>query len=108
LASGQLDQGQAVTVLAGVALLRNRGHQDRLITRLLSDPDSIESRARLVRELRHDGRRIWDLPAHKLRPIIAREAAHLDPTGIVAVQFQVTAAGASYDIWVDDVTFTCN
>jgi len=26
----------------------------------------------------------------------------------VAVQFQVTAANATYDIWVDDVTFTCN
>jgi hypothetical protein len=32
----------------------------------------------------------------------------IDPTGVVAVQFQVTTPGAVYDIWVDDVTFTCN
>jgi hypothetical protein len=38
----------------------------------------------------------------------APRPAHLDPTGVVAVQFQVTAAGANYDIWLDDVTFTCN
>jgi len=33
---------------------------------------------------------------------------HLDPTGIVAVQFQVTSANANYDIWVDDLSFDCN
>ncbi|HVV53637.1 MAG TPA: hypothetical protein VHO06_28535 [Polyangia bacterium] len=38
----------------------------------------------------------------------APRPAAIDPTGVVAVQFQVTAPGATYDIWVDDVTFTCN
>ena len=38
----------------------------------------------------------------------APRPAKIDPTGVVAVQFQVTAPGATYDIWVDDVTFTCN
>ena len=32
----------------------------------------------------------------------------IDPTGVVAVQFQVAAPNATYDIWVDDVTFICN
>jgi hypothetical protein len=38
----------------------------------------------------------------------APRPAHLDPSGVVAVQFQVTAPGANYDIWVDDLTFGCN
>jgi hypothetical protein len=38
----------------------------------------------------------------------APRPAAIDPTGLVAVQFQVTAAGATYDIWIDDVTFNCN
>jgi endoglucanase len=32
----------------------------------------------------------------------------IDPTGVVAVQFQVGAPNATYDIWIDDVTFICN
>jgi hypothetical protein len=27
---------------------------------------------------------------------------------VVAIQFQVAAPNATYDIWIDDVTFTCN
>jgi outer membrane protein assembly factor BamB len=38
----------------------------------------------------------------------APRPAKIDPTGVVAVQFQVGATGQLYDIWVDDVTFTCN
>jgi hypothetical protein len=38
----------------------------------------------------------------------APRPTHVDPTGIVAIQFQVTAQAAVYDIWIDDVTFTCN
>jgi endoglucanase len=38
----------------------------------------------------------------------APNPAHVDPTGIAAVQFQVTAAGAAYDVWIDDLTFNCN
>ncbi|MFL5305294.1 MAG: hypothetical protein ACJ8F1_08775 [Polyangia bacterium] len=38
----------------------------------------------------------------------APRPANVDRTGIVAIQFQVTAQAAAYDIWVDDVTFTCN
>ncbi len=38
----------------------------------------------------------------------APRPAHVDPTGILSVQFQVTAPGAAYDIWIDDLTFTCN
>jgi hypothetical protein len=38
----------------------------------------------------------------------APRPAEIDPTGVVAVQFQVGITGQVYDIWVDDVTFTCN
>jgi hypothetical protein len=38
----------------------------------------------------------------------APRPAKIDPTGVVAVQFQVGTTGQVYDIWVDDVTFTCN
>jgi len=38
----------------------------------------------------------------------APRPAKIDPTGVVAVQFQVGTTGQLYDIWVDDVTFTCN
>jgi hypothetical protein len=38
----------------------------------------------------------------------APRPSKIDPTGVVAVQFQVTGPNATYDIWVDDVTFICN
>jgi endoglucanase len=38
----------------------------------------------------------------------APRPAHIDSTGVLSVQFQVTAPGAAYDIWIDDLTFTCN
>ena len=44
-------------------------------------------------------------PAGRMGSAASRQ---IDPTGVVAVQFQVTAPGTTYDIWVDDVTFTCN
>ena len=37
----------------------------------------------------------------------APRPAQIDKTGLVAVQFQLSAPGTSYDIWIDDVTFTC-
>ena len=38
----------------------------------------------------------------------APRPSQVDPTGVLAVQFQITVAGASYDFWIDDVVFTCN
>ncbi len=38
----------------------------------------------------------------------APRPAHIDATGVVAVQFQVTTPGINYDTWVDDLSFICN
>ena len=83
LADGRVDQSQAHAVLDGLSRLTDPEHQRQLTTRLLTELTTPQARAALVRELRHDGRTIWDLPPHKLRPIIARESAALDPRSLV-------------------------
>jgi len=32
---------------------------------------------------------------------------HIDPSTLTAIQFQASTQGASYDIWIDDISFVC-
>ncbi len=101
LALGRLDIVQARTILAGVDLLRTgrdntstHRRATKLLTRLLgpdpshgiqdsedsaSEDSASEDSTDLVRELRRPGVTLWSLVPGRLRQIIRREVARLDP-----------------------------
>jgi hypothetical protein len=38
----------------------------------------------------------------------APRPAHIDPTGLLGLKFQLETKGAAFDVWIDDVQFICN
>lgn len=79
LGEARLDPGQADMVVRQLKAVPDHGHRARLVQGLVADPDDDVQRRRLFRELRSGGRALWQLPAGKLRDILTREAARLDP-----------------------------
>lgn len=83
LATGRIHTAQARTIVSEVSTLEP-WVCERLVPALVSDPGAPASGTVLVRELQRVGARVWDLPIAKLKTVIRREAAELDPESVTA------------------------
>jgi hypothetical protein len=79
LATGRIHAPQARALVSELGGIRHAWVQARIVRALLSDPQSPASEHVLVRELRRSGAQVWDLPVTKIKAIVRREAAELDP-----------------------------
>lgn len=82
LATGRIQASQAKALVAELAAVKERWVQARIVRSLLTDPGDPTAALVLVRELRRPGVRVWALPSAKIRRIVRREAADLDPASI--------------------------
>jgi hypothetical protein len=83
LASGRISAPQARAVTAEIAGIGKQWVRTHVVERLVGDPQDATQRALLVSELRRAGVAVRSLPAARLRAIIRREAAALDPDSVL-------------------------
>ena len=77
LAAGRLDEAQARVILDATAALPVQT-RTVVVDSVAADPDTL-ARASMVKELRCGTRMVWEIPAHQLRPILARQIARHAP-----------------------------
>ncbi len=81
LATGRIHTAQARTIVSELSTLKP-WVREQLVPALVCDPAAPDSGTVLVRELQRPGARVWDLPIAKLKTVIRREAAALDPESV--------------------------
>jgi hypothetical protein len=84
LATGRLHAAQARAIASELRCVTQMWVQRRIVTALVGDPQDALDRSRLAPELRRAGVRIWSLPSSKLKAMIRRTAADLDPDSVAA------------------------
>ncbi len=82
LATGRVHATQARAMATELAALKHSSVREQVAASLVGDPDDPEVWPRLVSELRRPGARVWTLTAGRLKAIIRREAARLDPDSV--------------------------
>jgi hypothetical protein len=82
LATGRIHAPQARVLVSELGCIRQTWVRARIVRALLADPQSPASQTFLVPELQRAGAQVWDLPIGKIKAIVRREAAELDPESV--------------------------